>query len=363
MSFSDSLRPLKEVSLAENRNIFFVLVLFALALWGAYSIYAPFLLSMVVAALLAMATSNLTLEVARRVHSRKLVTVIMVILLTVLILSPIVYIATTGVEYLTRIDKETIRSVFEKARSLADHVPYLNKWADEYLQADKVLPYLKGVSLFLTKFGSKGIGFLKDLGFVIVFYAAIVYYQERFFELVEALIPAGSEESRQMIAEVTSTMEVVFYSIIITAIFEGFLFGIFVSYFGYDGLLLGAVYGFASLIPVVGGVLVWLPLSLYAWGVHGSKEAILIVVYSVGMISIVADTFVKPVIIKAIKEGLLHQTEGMNELVIFFSILAGMSTYGFWGMILGPAITTFLFAATRIYLAYAATGGAVPAEE
>ena len=42
----------------------------------------------------------------------------------------------------------------------------------------------------------------------------------------------------------------------------------------------------------------------------------------------------------------------INEIVIFFSILAGMSTYGFWGMILGPAITSFLIAITKIYIDY-----------
>jgi len=78
-------------------------------------------------------------------------------------------------------------------------------------------------------------------------------------------------------------------------------------------------------------------------------------VLAIIVISIVADTFVKPVIIRMIKDQLLHEHTRVNEIVIFFSIVAGMSTYGFWGMILGPAITTFLFAATRIYLEYSSS--------
>ena len=336
----------------ENKNTFFVIVLFLLALWGAYSIYAPFLLPMVVAVLLAMATSNLTQQVAGWVHSRKLSTVIMVVLMTLLILAPILYIATTGVEYLSRLDQQTMHTIFDKVRNLTKNIPYLNQWADEYLRADKVLPYLKEISLYLTHMGSKGVGFMKDALLVILFYAAVVHYRERFFELFEALIPAPQKESREMIEETASTMEIVFYSIIVTAVFEGFLFGIFISYFGFDGLLFGTIYGFASLIPVVGGALLWVPLSLYAWSELGSKDALIIASYSVIMISVIADTFVKPIIIKVIKEHMLHHHTRIDELVIFFSILAGMTTYGFWGMILGPAITTFLFAATRIYLNY-----------
>jgi len=338
-----------------DRRTLFVLILFGLALWGAYSIYAPFLLTMTVAVLLAMATSNLTQYVAGAIHSRKIAAVVMVLLLIALILAPIIYIATTGVEYLAQLDQATIREIFEKTRSLTRGIPYVNKWVEEYLQADKVLPYFKEISLYLTKMGSKGVSFMKDVLLVIIFYSGVVYYQEKFIAMLEALIPAPQKESREMIDEVSSTMEVVFYSIIVTAIFEGFLFGIFISYFGFNGLLFGAIYGFASLIPVIGGAVVWVPVSLYAWSELGANAAIVIASYSVIVISVVADTFVKPIIIRMIKEQLLHHHTRINEIVIFFSIVAGMSTYGFWGMILGPAITTFLFAATRIYLEYSSS--------
>ena len=39
----------------------------------------------------------------------------------------------------------------------------------------------------------------------------------------------------------------------------------------------------------------------------------------------------------------------MNELVIFFSIIAGLATYGFWGMILGPAITAFFLTILKLF--------------
>jgi len=70
------------------------------------------------------------------------------------------------------------------------------------------------------------------------------------------------------------------------------------------------------------------------------------------VISIIADTFIKPMIIEVIKRDFLKSTLQINSILIFFSILAGMSTYGFWGMILGPAITSFLIAITKVYLDY-----------
>jgi predicted PurR-regulated permease PerM len=333
-----------------DKRTFFVLILFGLALTGAYTIYSPFLLPMVVATLLAMATSNLTKDISRVLKSQKLATMVMTALLILLILAPIIYVATIGLDYLKHLDPVAIKISIKKLKEVISHIPHLNNWANEYLRVDKILPYFKEISLFFTKIGSKGLGFVKNIFFVIIFYSVIVYYHKRFFEIFEILIPASQEESKDMVEEVASTMEIVLYSIVTTAIFEGALFGMFVSYFGFNGLLLGVLYGFASLIPVVGGLLVWLPISLYAWSEMGSSTALIIVSYSIIVISIIADTLIKPMIIKAIKDRLYHHHTKINELVIFFSILAGMSSFGFWGMILGPAITTFLVAATRIYI-------------
>lgn len=335
-----------------DRSTTIIIILFGVAVWAAFTIYQPFLLSISVAALLVMATSNLTQFLVLKSRSNTLGTLIATVLLFVLMVAPIIYIATSGVAYASHIDKEMIHHIVTKVKDFTHGIPYISNWIDEYLQGDKIAGYIKDGTLYVTKMGGAGLGFLKEVGLVITFYAIINYYSERFFTLVQSLLPVSFSRSEKMINEVASTMEVVFYSIVVTAIFEGFLFGIFVSYFDFNGLIFGVIYGFASLIPIVGGAIVWIPLSLYAWSEMDTQTALTIVFYSVVVISIIADTFIKPIIIKVMKEDLLHNTTTINEFVIFFSILAGMGSYGFWGMILGPAITTFLFATAKIYMEY-----------
>ena len=67
------------------------------------------------------------------------------------------------------------------------------------------------------------------------------------------------------------------------------------------------------------------------------------------MISIVADTFLKPIVIKFINDRLVKIPAKINELLIFFSMIAGISTFGFWGLILGPAIVTFFISTIKLY--------------
>ena len=252
--------------------------------------------------------------------------------------------------YISQLDSAGVKDTIYTIKGFLDDIPFLHRFTDAYLNDAQISTYIQESTSYATAVGGAGLGFMKNMFFVVVFYFFINYYGNRFFDTILELLPVSSEKGSKMIAEVSATMEVVFYSVIVTAIFEGFLFGILMSYFGFNGLFFGVIYGFASLIPVIGGIIVWAPVSLYVWTKIDSQTAIMIASYSIIVISIIADTFVKPMIIDIIKKDFLKSTIKINSIVIFFSILAGMSTYGFWGMILGPALTSFLIAITKVYL-------------
>jgi len=333
-----------------NKSDYIIGILFAFALMGAYSIYAPFLLSIIVALLLTMATGNLHHKIITKTGSELFSAILLSFLLFIILFVPIIYIATVGVQALASIDADIIKQTTTKVILLSEGIPILEQWLKEYLNHETILENIQASTETITKAGSYGIGFIKNVFFVIVFYFILNYYADKIFALLKSFLPMTDAEGSKILKEISSTMEVVFYSIIITAIFEGVLFGIMISYFGFNGLLLGAVYGFASLIPFIGGAVVWIPVSLYAWNTLGSNSAMFIAIYSVLVIAIIADTFIKPMIIKYVKDTVLQSKTQVNELLIFFSIVAGMSSYGFWGMIVGPAITSFLIAISKVYI-------------
>ncbi len=329
-----------------------ITALFVLALIAAYSVYQPFLLSLMVAILLTMATFNLTKKLVDYTNSAHISAAISTMLLSLLLFAPIVYLATIGAEYISHLDNAVITDTVNTVKVLMAKAPFLNGISEQYLNDEKIASYIQESTTYLTVAGGAGLGFMKNMFFVVVFYFFINYYGTQFFDMVLELLPVSSVKGSKMMQEISATMEIVFYSVIVTAIFEGFLFGTLMSYFGFNGLFFGVIYGFASLIPVVGGIIVWAPVSLYAWTKIDTNTALIIAGYSVIVISIIADTFIKPMIISVIKVDFLKSTVQINSLVIFFSIIAGMSTYGFWGMILGPAITSFLIAITKVYLDY-----------
>ncbi len=335
-----------------SKTSLMITVMFILAIIGAYSVYKPFMLSITVAVLLSMATFNLTKSLTGFTGSAHISSAISTLLLMILMFAPIVYLATRGMGYMTHLDNVGIKDTIYAMKDYLNQISFMNQFTETYLNEEQVSAYIKEATSYVTSIGGASLGFMKNMFFVIIFYFFINYYGNRFFDTLLELLPVSSEKGSKMIHEVSATMEVVFYSVIVTAIFEGFLFGILMSYFGFNGLFFGVIYGFASLIPIIGGLVVWAPVSLYVWTKIDTQTAILIVSYSIIVISIIADTFVKPMIIDIIKKDFLKSTIQINSIVIFFSIIAGMSTYGFWGMILGPAVTSFLIAITKVYLDY-----------
>ena len=332
-----------------------ITALFVLGLMGAYSVYQPFLLSLTVAILLSMATFNLTKHLVDFTGSAKISAGISTLLLTLLLFAPIIYLATIGVSYISQIDQQGVKETLAAFRAIVEEVPFLKELTHQYMSDERITEYIKESTTYLTVAGSTGLGFMKNMLFVVFFYFFINYYGNRFFDTILELLPVSPQKGERMMKEVSATMEIVFYSIIVTAIFEGFLFGIMMEFFGFNGVFFGVIYGFASLIPIIGGVIVWAPVALYVWTKIDAQTALIIVSYSIIVISIIADTFIKPIIIEIIKRDFLKSTLQINSILIFFSILAGMSTYGFWGMILGPAITSFLIAITKVYLDYSDT--------
>jgi len=333
---------------------YFIAILFATSLYWMYLLYAPFLLSITIAALLAISTSNVQDYLERHLKSKFLAALSSSFLLAILFFAPLGYFLATLTIQLNMVNPEVLEKIVFYIKDFIETPPeYLNFIAPYATDAIKDINInsLTATALTLTgKIGSFSAGFLKNAFLVIIFYFFAQYNGSYIVGFLKRVIQMSVEETTLLAKELSAVMSVVFYSILTTAMFEGILFGVAISFIGYNGLLFGIMYGFASLIPVVGGVLMWLPFMIYEFAVGNSQNAIFIALYSIIVISIIADTFIKPLIIKEINKRLLKDDDTrMNELVIFFAIIAGLATFGFWGMILGPAITAFFLTILKLF--------------
>lgn len=333
---------------------YFIAVLFATSLYWMYLLYAPFLLVITIASLLAVSTSNIQNALEKYLKHKLAAAGVSSFLLAALFFAPLGYfLATLSIE-LNSISTETLQKIEAYLRDFVETPPayllFLKPYLAEIIQDINMNSLTSNALSVAGKIGAFSAGFLKNAFLVIIFYFFAQYNGEIIVSFLKRVVQMSVDESSVLARELSDVMSVVFYSIIATAMFEGILFGAAISYMGYNGLLFGIMYGFASLVPVVGGILMWLPFMIYEFAVGNDSNAIFIAMYSIVVISIIADTFIKPLIIKGINQRLLKDDDTkMNELVIFFAIIAGLTTFGFWGMILGPAITAFFLTILKLF--------------
>ena len=335
---------------------YFLIAIAIVMIFFIVELFDPFLKAIFVSVLLAIATSSLSLYLEEKFKSRILSSGFMTVGLTALFFIPVLYCIFSFANFFNQVDQQLL------IKNLSDMKVFLQKSVEDVaivndflsditskIDVGKTVQTILSMGAYLGKNSAK---FMIDMVMILIFFFFFTLYSTSISTFIKELLPIKKEDSNILINESSSVMTVVLYSILITAIFEGLLFGVFLTYFGYDGLLFGVLYGFASLIPVIGGVIMWLPIVIYEGATNSLSNAIIIAVYSIIVISIIADTFIKPMIIKYINQKVVKTPTSINELLIFFSIVAGLSTFGFWGMIIGPAMVTFFISIMQLLKKY-----------
>lgn len=334
---------------------YFLIAIAIVMIFFIIELFNPFIKAICVSLLLAVATSSLTAYLENRLKSRFFATSIMTIALTSLFFIPILYCIFSFADFFNKVDQASLIKILDDMKifiqnSLEDLV-FLNDLLNQIISKFDVGKTVQEILSFGAYLGKNSAKFMIDMVMILIFFFFFTLYSTSISTFVKELLPIKNDDSIILFYESSNVMTVVLYSILVTAIFEGFLFGIFLAYFGYDGLLFGVLYGFASLIPVIGGVIMWLPIVIFE-GTTNLTNALIIAVYSIVVISIIADTFIKPMIIKYINQKIVKTPTSINELLIFFSIVAGLSTFGFWGMIIGPAMVTFFISIMHLLKKY-----------
>ena len=327
----------------------FINILFLIISYFMYITYQPFLIDIAIAILLAVALFNIEKFFYKKTRNKYISSTLITLLLTLLLFTPLFYFISEAAILIHKITPESIEMVINKAKTLVEHLP--NIIADklkDFLVSDNIQTIYNNLAKILGTLTAKSAMFLKDMVLIVIFFFFVNLYGKEILLFIKKVSPLDECKSNVLFKDTQEMMGLVFYSTLVTAIFEGLLFGMFVQFYGFDGVFFTIMYAFASLIPVIGGAIMWLPMSLYMYANGDTNAAIEIALYSIIVISLIADTFIKPLIIKYIKLELKNSIE-LNPLLVFFSIVAGLSAFGFWGVILGPAITSLFVSVLKFY--------------
>jgi predicted PurR-regulated permease PerM len=330
------------------RYTFFYVIILALAI-GFFQVIRPFLFPIFWAMVLAIIFHPMYIWINRHIRIPSISSFVSVILVFVIIFLPltlmiILLIQQTIGLYQTLLSHDILSGASRFTLWIEDtsFAPYLEQARNEW--TTYAANTAKTVSLYLidnlkrvTQNSARFIGLTISM-FYILYY--LLKDGTKLLKRMMHLSPLGDAYEKMLFDRFHSTSASTLKSTFIIGGVQGGLGTILFLATGVPGSFVwGVIMVFISIIPAIGTMTIWLPISIFMF-ISGNTTSAIIIIIGGGIISMV-DNLIRPPLIG--KETELH------PLVVFLSSLGGISLLGISGFVIGPIIATLFISIISIY--------------
>ena len=248
--------------------------------------------------------------------------------------------AVTAAQYLTR--KSAAEGGFPLfLTTMAERgLSFLGHWVDlsKYDIRGAITSHVQQAGVWMLGSGARILGGFATLLVRALITLVIVFFLFRdgsdWIHRAVGFIPLSPDQARRLFSNISDTIIANVYGILSVAAVQGILTGLAVAMVGIPSpLLLGLGAAFASVVPVVGAGIVWIPAGLYLIFTHAIWKGIFVLLWGSIVIS-TADNIVRPWVVS----GKIQ----LHPLVLLFFILGGVEAFGFLGLFLGPVIASVM---------------------
>ena len=341
---------------AQNRVgtvLFYTIV--AILAYLSYLIFQPFLTAIVWAAVLVVVSHPVNAWLARR-RGRTMAAAITTLGVMLILILPALLIMSAFV----RQGLEAGRSI--QAGIASGKFDWVNHaWANLQARFPDAVP--ADLATVLNRYAERVAGYLAgSLGAILRNSAAflfhlgvtllVMFYLYRdgdlILERLREILPFEDAHRERMIRGSRDLIVASVTSSLVAAAMHGAFGALAFAVTGISApIFWGVMIAFCSFVPVIGSALIWVPAAaaLFLEGHHWG--AILLMVICGGVVNVL-ENLIRPWLISGRAE--------MSGLLVFISVLGGISVFGLLGVVLGPTIVAMAASVLDIY-APAGAGG------
>ena len=336
---------------ASFRRTFLILLVVAISLAFLWMIRA-FLMTILLGALFSGVAYGLHRQIARGLGGReKPAAILTLLLLLTLVVTPLLLVAGAVANEALRIN-EVIGPRIDQLRRPGE----LDRWLRLAPGYAYVEPYREQI---LTR-GSELVGNIGGLVFnglsattkatVLFFFHFVVMLYTMYFFLTDGprlvrtmleYLPLPEADKTRMMEKFVSVTRATLKGTILIGLAQGVLGGIAFWVVGIEGAIFwGTVMTVLSIVPGVGGALVWVPAAIILAATGSFWQAVGLALFCSLIIGSV-DNLLRPI--------LVGRDTQMHELLIFFSTLGGLLAFGVMGFILGPILAALFLTVWEMF--------------
>jgi predicted PurR-regulated permease PerM len=341
----------------------FTLALIITSLW----IFSPYLHFLIVGGVLALATSHIFSALVQLIQNTKapawikkskraIAAAVLTLFFLMMIFTPLLYFVSKTYDQAAGLDikqvKQTVVDMGQKAAAYLKRFPILQGPLKRLKSEGSSL--IKGATIeamisFAKKLVTSASALFGQMVWILLFYFLFNLYSKEILQFAAALMPMSLAREQYLYRECTGTVAVVFYGTLFNMAAQGLAFGLLMVFIGgYDAFYIGVLTGFCSVVPIVGVALVYIPIIAIELFDGHMINAVLILVFTWVVMGLAIDNILRMLFIGYLKKKFGFQYT-MNEILILLSVLAGIATFGFWGLVIGPSVIALTLAAANLY--------------
>jgi len=326
----------------------------ALVVVGILLVLQPFLSSMLVAGVLAIATWPLFLRLRKAIGGNAtLAASVMLILIVLLVVIPIALLAGAVTEQLPELSAaaKTWAQGGIHVPEFLKRIPFVGEriFADLGNLLSDRSQWTPLVQKALEPAGKLILGFVRVLGdgiLQLLLVSLIVFFYYRDGERIAATLSRVSDRlsgslSAEVLQIITGTTRSVFIGIVGTAAAQGIvaLIGFLIA--GVPGAFLLGVGTFVLSVVPMGPVVLWGGAAAWLYSQGEAGWAVFMLIWGAVVISSI-DNFLKPI--------LIARGSTLSLGLIFLGVFGGVLAFGFIGVILGPVLLALGIALGRAWM-------------
>ena len=343
---------------------YFLFFLMAVVFIGCFAIIRPYIHTILLATILSFVAGPAHRRIETFLGNRKNISALVsCLLLTTVVVIPLLFLLLSLIQQ----GASSFNAMYDwiaagKYRVIMEHplTVKLYEWFNQYLpDIRKVFPDLNLSNLKVDKLVmdttadmgktllNQGGHLMGNIGSLIGKFCLMIFTffflirdEARIWNRILHVTPLSHSQEIQIISKIKEIAKSALLGTFVTALAQGIAGGIAFYICGLPGLFWGMVMAFASLIPIVGTALIWIPAALYLVVSKSPWLSLFLVLWCAIVVGGI-DNFVRPLFMQNGSE--------MNTLLIFFSILGGINSFGLLGLLYGPLLFGLALVLLYIY--------------
>ena len=337
----------------------FILALLGISTAALIWLFTPFLPALFLSLLISITSYGIFSRLADK-YSKHRAALLMTFSVTILLILPLSYLMLVGgiemssmvrtlqdnfqLSEVQKLIDQTIvgLAVPESIKGLIDDALKNNLESIIVTTKDFAIAVLKSIVTLSSQF----------LFFVILTIFSLYYFYVDGISIInkiKLLSPMSSKLDDILIKQFSGLSVTLVGSVFVVSVLQGAVFAVGVSLIDMQPLFFGVAMALAGFIPILGGLLVWLPLALYLFAIGETTSALTILFFGAILAGTLIDNFLRPVIIQKLAKKMNHDSALNQTLITVLSTLAGIIQFGILGLFIGPIIAAMAITMLDIY--------------